>query len=181
MNKLLLGLTVLVLVAGIAGCGTGEAPARHESSSVQGYSSDHTGPHTEETQQKQKITVYYADSNLMGLVSEEREITFRNEQEKYRQAISLLQHPAQSDHFPLWQGFAYHSVAVNEEGQLTIDAKGTNSYNLGSSGEKMAMDSLLKTLFQFPEVKSIRITVDGKPADSLMGHVEIMEPFSRPQ
>jgi hypothetical protein len=43
----------------------------------------------------------------------------------------------------------------------------------------MAIDALKQTLFQFDEVKRIVILEDGKPAESLMGHVDITEPLTR--
>ncbi len=43
----------------------------------------------------------------------------------------------------------------------------------------MLLEAIQKTLFQFPEVDSIDILVDGKPADSLMGHMELPHPIKR--
>ncbi|MNY78319.1 hypothetical protein D3C86_2185150 [compost metagenome] len=51
--------------------------------------------------------------------------------------------------------------------------------HLGASGEDLALQALLKTSFQFDEVKTVDILVDGKSVDSLMGHVELEHPFSR--
>ncbi|MGE5543270.1 MAG: S-layer homology domain-containing protein, partial [Bacillota bacterium] len=49
--------------------------------------------------------------------------------------------------------------------------------NVGSSGEVMLLDSIMATLAQFPGVERIRILVDGRPLDSLAGHVDITGPL----
>jgi hypothetical protein len=41
------------------------------------------------------------------------------------------------------------------------------------------MQAIPKTLFQFQEVKTIELLVDGKKLDSLMGHVDLPHPIPR--
>lgn len=134
----------------------------------------------QEAKAKQAVKVYYADTQLTSLVEAEREIEYRTEDEKFGQVIALLGQPGQTGQEALWTNFTYHSILL-KDGVLTIDASGANQYNLGSSGEAFAIEALTKSLFQFPEVKQIRILVDGKPTDSLMGHMDTSQPFSREQ
>lgn len=173
-----LGLFALLLLA--AGCGqqnAAPAPAPVPEPAPQ------TGAPTEQPSgsslTKQTISVFYSDNDLLALQEEKQEIAFADDLEKYKKAVALLEAPQEKEkHFPLWVDFKYHSLTF-DEGKLTIDADSHNVYNLGSSGEIMALDALKKTLFQFPEVKSIVILEDGKPAESLMGHVDIVEPLTR--
>ncbi len=125
-----------------------------------------------------EVTVYYADDNLTELQPETHKITYTSDVEKYQKVIDLLGRPAQKGHEPLWSNFKYHSVSL-QDGLLTLDADSKNQYNVGSTGEDFAINALKKSLFQFPEVKRIRILVDGKPTDSLMGHVDVSEPLTR--
>ncbi|NGQ96008.1 GerMN domain-containing protein [Brevibacillus sp. SYP-B805] len=127
---------------------------------------------------KAVVTAYYADDQLTGLLAEKQEIRYANDVDKYKQALALLEHPAQKGHNPLWQNFAYHSVTF-ADGQLTIDTKGSNVYNLGAEGEEMALEALKKTLYQFPEVKKIVLLRDGQPIDSLMGHVSLEDALTK--
>lgn len=134
----------------------------------------------QEAKEKQAVKIYFADAQLTSLVEVQREIEYRSEEEKYEQVITLLGQPGQSGQEALWSNFTYHSIHL-KDGMLTIDASGTNQYNLGSSGEAFAIEALTKSLFQFPEVQQIRILVDGKPTDSLMGHMDTSQPFTREQ
>ncbi|MGZ0051015.1 GerMN domain-containing protein [Brevibacillus gelatini] len=164
----------------MAGCGQNAAPAPQPTAPVEQPSGANTDPSTAEpTLNKQVVTVYYSDSDLMELQAEEQEITFAEDIEKYKKTLSLLEKPTKAEaHFPLWKDFHYHDVTF-ADGTLTIDADSKNQYNLGSSGEGMALDALKKTFFQFPEVKQIVILEDGKKAESLMGHVDVSEPLTR--
>jgi hypothetical protein len=42
-----------------------------------------------------------------------------------------------------------------------------------------AIDALQKTFFQFDEVQSLELLVDGNQIESLMGHVELEHPMTR--
>lgn len=162
----------------MAGCGQKAAPAPQPTTPVEQPSG--STPSTPEPKlTKQNISVYYSDADLMDLQKEEQEITFAEDIEKYKKTLSMLEKPQKTEeHFPLWKDFHYHSVAF-DKGTLTIDADSKNQYNLGASGEGMALSALLKTFFQYAEVQKIVILEDGKKTESLMGHVEISEPFTR--
>lgn len=161
----------------IAGCGQQAAPAPEQD--APGTSGTIAEQPSEASVTRQSISVFYADSDFLHLQEEKREISFTDDLDKYKKAIALLESPQQKEeHFPLWSDFHYHSITF-ENGRLTIDADSKNVYNLGSGGEGMALEALQKTLFQFPEVESIAILEDGQPVESLMGHVEISQPFTR--
>lgn len=180
MKKRMIWLAALVTLL-VAGCGQKAAPAPQPTAPIEQPSgSTTTPPSTAEPQlTKQNIAVYYSDNDLMELQKEEQEISFAEDIEKYKKAISLLENPKKTDeHQPLWVGFNYHSVTF-DKGTLTIDADSKNQYNLGSGGEAMALDALKNTIFQFPEVEKIVILEDGKKVESLMGHIEVAEPLTR--
>ncbi len=48
----------------------------------------------------------------------------------------------------------------------------------GDSEEALAIHAVLATLRQFPGVKRVQITMEGKPIESLGGHFELTEPLS---
>ncbi|GAA4724996.1 GerMN domain-containing protein [Brevibacillus fulvus] len=178
-------IVLLILLVVLAGCGKqatqpqSSAPAAPAAAEAQPQTAADTPakPETPATQ-RAKVAIYFADNNLLELTKEEQEISYTDDVDKYKQVIQLLEKPAVKEHEALWHNFAYHSVAF-ANGTLTIDASGKNQYNLGSTGEGMAIDALQQTLFQFPEVKEIVILVDGQKADSLAGHVDISQPLTR--
>ncbi|NRQ56843.1 GerMN domain-containing protein [Brevibacillus sp. HD1.4A] len=178
-KSLMIGVAAFAVLL-LAGCGQNATPAPQPTTPVEQPSGNKTDPSTTEpTLKKQLVTVYYSDSDLMELQKEEQEISFAEDIEKYKKTLALLGKPVKADaHFPLWKDFQYHSLTF-ADGTLTIDADSKNQYNLGSSGEGMAVDSLKETFFQFPEVKQIVILEDGKKTESLMGHVDISEPLTR--
>ncbi|MFY0544525.1 GerMN domain-containing protein [Brevibacillus sp. H7] len=174
--------TAAVLTLLLAGCGEGAAPATQQPQPAPAVipptPTSPAQPAAEPELTKQMIAVYYTDQNIADLKKEEQEIAYKDEIEKYKEAIALLEKPKQAGHDPLWQNFRYHSVTF-QDGQLTIDADSSNQYNLGGGGEALAIEALRQTLFQFPEVQKIVILEDGQPIDSLMGHVDISEPLTR--
>ncbi len=135
-------------------------------------------PQTQPSLTKEKIAVFYTDANLMELIKEEREISYSDDVDKYKQAISSLEKPAKADHVKLWENFGYHSITF-ADGALTIDTKGSNVYNLGASGEALALQAFKQTMYQFPEVKKIVMLQDGQPIESLMGHMVLEEALAK--
>lgn len=178
-RRQMIGLAVLATLL-VAGCGQKAEPAPQPAAPAEQPSGSNQAPATTEPKlTRQSISVYYSDNNLMELQKEEQDISFAEDIEKYKKALELLEKPKKADeHVPLWTDFRYHSVTF-DKGTLTIDADSQNQYNVGSSGEAMALDALKQTLFQFPEVEKIVILVDGKKAESLMGHVDVTEPLTR--
>lgn len=163
----------------VAGCGQKAEPAPQPTGAEQSSGSNQTPTTNEPKLTKQSISAYYSDNNLMELQEEKQEISFAEDIEKYKKTIELLAKPQKPDeHVSLWSDFHYHSVTF-DKGTLTIDVDSKNQYNLGSSGESMALDALKQTLFQFDEVERIVITEDGKKVESLMGHMDISEPLTR--
>ncbi|AKF93048.1 GerMN domain-containing protein [Brevibacillus laterosporus] len=155
----------------VAACNNNSAPAEPTKDAK-------TEQPAKETQQL-TLTLYYADNDLTKLIEEKQQITApASDKDKYAKAMELLGKPSKPEHNALWKDFGYHSITF-ENGTLTIDAKGTNQYNMGSSGEAFAIDALKQTMFQFPEVMKIVVLVDGKKTESLMGHVSIDEPLTR--
>ncbi|MNW52817.1 Sporulation and spore germination [compost metagenome] len=114
---------------------------------------------------------------MLDLIKETKEITYQQEQDKYLAALKSLQ-GSDSNLFPLWGKVEFHS-AVLKDGALTIDIALPDEARLGAGGEVLALDALKKTMFQFPEVESIELLVDGQQVDTLMGHEELEHPMTR--
>jgi len=51
--------------------------------------------------------------------------------------------------------------------------------SVGSSGEALVIASIANTLIKFPGVEQVQILVEGKPVESLAGHVDISKPVRR--
>ncbi|OIB04617.1 hypothetical protein AK95_13465 [Paenibacillus sp. LC231] len=199
MNKKIwsAGLLAAVMLIG-AGCGQkpGAAPndtpeqitpapdnqtGQDHSGTSNGSGGSSTGSGSEVTTPEAKtesIKAYYTDPDLMELVEGTAEITYKEDQEKYKAAYQALQKSDKGDMVPLWEKIGLNSLKF-ENGALTLDVTVPDEANLGAGGESFAIDAIKKTFFQFDEVKSLQILVDGQQTESLMGHVDLENPMTR--
>ncbi len=81
----------------------------------------------------------------------------------------------------LSKGTQVNSVTVSPSGDATADFSRDLVENFpgGSRTEQLMIASIVSTLTQFRTVKRVTITVDGKPVDSIGGHIELDEPLTR--
>ena len=88
--------------------------------------------------------------------------------------------PLDPDYSSLWpQDTVINAVTITGD-EAVVDLAPTR-LNVGAAGEAMAIQQLLWTLLAAePSVRSMRITVDGAPVESLAGHVDATQPFRRP-
>lgn len=133
---------------------------------------------TNSNQKSLNIDVYYTDPEELDLHKAQKEISFSSDDEKYKKAFEALQASDKSDLVPLWGKVDLKSLSM-KDGQLTIDIHLPDEARLGAGGEQFALDALGNTLFQFDEVKSIELLVDGAKVESLMGHVDLEHPMTR--
>ena len=64
-------------------------------------------------------------------------------------------------------------------GTVYIDlAKPWTTNQLGTAGEFLMICGLANTVLELDGVKAVQYLLDGKPADTIGGHVETLEPFS---
>ncbi|WP_410768456.1 GerMN domain-containing protein [Fontibacillus sp. BL9] len=153
-------------------------PVTPGSSGVQTPGQASGGQTSEEQSIKKTIDSYFTDDQLLELKKVSAEITYKEEQDKYLAALKTLKESGSSDLIPLWGKVEFHTAKV-ENGELTIDITLPDEARLGAGGEVLALDALKQTMFQFQEVKSIELLVDGKQVETLMGHEELEHPMTR--
>ncbi|MGG1877007.1 GerMN domain-containing protein [Paenibacillus cisolokensis] len=128
---------------------------------------------------KANITLYYTDPEMLGVKQSSREITYTDEQDKYKKTFEALQQSDDADLKPLWsEAITLRSIGL-DGGELTIDISKPAEANLGAGGEMYALDALRQTFFQFEEVQAIELLLEGEKVESLMGHVELEHPMNR--
>ncbi|MCG7379175.1 GerMN domain-containing protein [Paenibacillus sp. ACRSA] len=183
--KAKLGCALILSILMIIGIGCAQKPVTesgsNEPSSVQGQGQSPSPAETTvepETRTSQSVEVYYADAELLELEQQEQTIDFKEETEKYQKTFEALQNSSDANLLSLWNQVELLS-ATFEDGALTLDVHIPEEANLGSSGELLALDALTQTMFQFDEVNSIDVLVDGEASESLMGHSELEHPIQR--
>lgn len=129
-------------------------------------------------EQSQSIEVYFTDPQQLDLTPAAVTISFGNETEKYTESFKALQTSSKAEQVTLWGGIELKSLEF-KDGQITLDIHKPDEAQLGAGGEAMAISSLAKTFFQFTEVSSIELLVDGEQVESLMGHVDLEHPITR--
>ncbi|WP_433946852.1 GerMN domain-containing protein [Paenibacillus sp. SN-8-1] len=132
----------------------------------------------EKSGKKLSISSYYTDNDMMDLKEEHKEITYTSEHDKYEEAFKTLKDSGDQKLFALWQKVELKSIDL-KDGELTINIHLPDEARLGAGGETLAIDALKRTFFQFDEVKSIELLVDGGKVDTLMGHDELEHPMTR--
>lgn len=168
-KHILLGLTIAIAVTGCANTKTNNPTNENQAGGTQ----------VETPAAKQlKVKTFYTDDNLAKLFEREASITYTADADKYKAALDALKTSPDTSLFPLSKGITYRTAKL-ENGNLTIDLSIANEGRLGAPGEDLLVESIRNSMFQFAEVKTIEILVDGKKTESMMGHVSLPHPIKR--
>lgn len=111
----------------------------------------------------ESIDLYYALKGNTGLDVEERGIKYENVQQKYEKTLEeWLKGPADLTKFEKSTADTVKLLKVTaEQNKLTIDfSKDFGVFN-GAMHEAALIASVVNTMVQFPEINSVRITVEG--------------------
>ncbi|WP_342556046.1 GerMN domain-containing protein [Paenibacillus sp. FSL R7-0652] len=174
-------ICLMAVMLMLAGCGDkpavdpGNAEPAPNQSPTNGSSP--TAPNVEE-KETQEIEVSYVDAEVTQIKTKKVEITFTDSKEKYTQAFDMLQRSDDPNYISLWSNIGLESLE-EQDGKLTLNIHIPDEARLGSGGELLFLDVFKQTMFQFEEIQSIQLLVDGKETDSLMGHVELENPILR--
>ncbi len=115
------------------------------------------------TATSESIDLYYALKGNTGLDVEERSIEYDNVQEKYQKTLEeWLKGPSDLTKFEKSTIESVKLLKVTvEQNKMTIDfSKDFGVFN-GVMHEAAVVASVVDTMVQFPEINSVRITVDG--------------------
>ncbi|OCT14161.1 hypothetical protein A8709_25295 [Paenibacillus pectinilyticus] len=130
---------------------------------------------------QQQVKAYYSDQDEMKLIEKVVTVSIPKESDVYEAALKALQKSDDPKAVPLFDDLKFTSVKFDSaKGELRLDLAFGPKTQLGAPGEDLFLQALKKTMFQFPEVKSLYVLRDGKQVDSLMGHLELPYPIKRP-
>ena len=132
--------------------------------------------------QKISVKVYYPDDAGINLVAVKRNIEIKSEAEKYFAVVKLLMTPpTEKDLTIIFPNNAKINDVKFDNGTVIVDFDKniTKSFAGGSTGEELLVNSVVKTLTEFKEVKQIRFLVDGEEIETLSGHMDLSEPIKR--
>jgi len=109
------------------------------------------------------ITLYYADSENNDFVLEERQISFTDQEEKYKVTLEeLIKGPDNKDNrVNISETTKIYGTISQDDGLLVNFSQEFNQFG-GSMAEVMAVGSVVNTMTQFEEVNRVKILVDGE-------------------
>lgn len=128
------------------------------------------------------VKLYYGDSGNEKLVAEERQVTYAKGADRYKAVLEeLLKGPADKNHRANISPEARVLDTSRQGSDLTVNfSRGFNSFN-GEVGEIVALQSVVNTMTQFPEIKRVKILVEGSEFIGLSGQpTSFMEALAGP-
>ena len=170
--RLLIVLMGLVVMMATAGCDDADKP---KPSSKSGTKIDNP---VQKPKEMTTVKLYYPDRQGEWLY----EVTAKVEKEnKYRAAVQAIidgtKEKGLMGIFP--KGTKIKSLTV-KNGRATIDFSKEMASNFpgGSVVEEMMYGSVVNTLTAFPEIKTVKIYIDGKDT-KILSNMDIVDPFER--
>lgn len=187
MGMLILGLTVLLALAGCSGQETSsEQPQDNQTKAADTIDKDQKNSASkpdisaEPKETKEKITLYFGDQDAMYLVPEEREVVAGNKKIEEVVIEELIKGPRKAGLFQtvpkeaklisieVVDGIAY--VNFNQEFQ-------TKHWG-GSAGEAMTLYSITNSLAKLPGIEKVQFLLEGKKQEAILGHADTTEPIA---
>jgi len=131
---------------------------------------------------KEIIHLYYATKDASNLTSEERIVEKLECPVKFAKNLLLeLFNGSEDDNFSILpKGNFIRSLFLSDEGIFYLDLKDEifKYYPGGASMELLSVYSLVNTLIlNIPEIKKVKIIVNGKEKQTFNGHIDIRHPL----
>ena len=161
----------VIISLGLSGCGKSSKPS----------TSNTPTPTTSPTVSTKAMAQYWVADTARGFRLYREYVRINPTPDAITAALRQLvsQGPVDSDYVSLWPiGTTINSVKVNGDTAL-IDLT-FPKLNVGAAAESLAIAQLVWTATAAnTTIKKVSLTVDGKKVESLAGHVDATQPFTR--
>ena len=130
---------------------------------------------------KENIIIYFPNENATALVPEVRNIKSGSNDVLIDALNDLLIGTKQNGSVNIIpKGTKLYGMEVkNKIAYVNFSKEFVKNFNGGSTGEIFLVGSIVNTLTEFPQVTSVVFMVDGKPIDTIAGHMDLTEPVKR--
>lgn len=167
MKRIKWSIFVLFMIFATAACGT-DLPA-----------SGTNGTETKVQPEKIRVTLFYPTKDALYLEMETQEIV--KEEKWLENALLLLQkQPKNAGLVPaIPEGEWLRSIKI--DGKIAqVDMKGetVKKWPKGTATEQIIVESIANTLVKNANVEKIIFLIDGKPTETLLGHVDLLDPIT---
>ncbi|MFB3887570.1 MAG: GerMN domain-containing protein [Thermodesulfobacteriota bacterium] len=148
--------------------------------------SDSTKPWFEKRgilREKKGIVLYFSDGEGEYLIGEKREIWKKEDvEEEAEEAVNeLIKGPKGKLIRTLPSQTRLLNLELGGEGvaKVNFNKALSKDHPGGSSAEMMTLYSIVNSLtFNFPQIKQVQILIDGKPVETIAGHLSLKRPIS---
>lgn len=181
----ILSIIILLMVAGCDNQNTatsGNNPQKsNETAQTEIAVSQNDGKTATDSKKQIEVTVYFPDANAEKLIAAKRQIP--DNDSKYTETVNaLIAGPAsKAEGISVMPKGAkvLHVTVNNNTATVDFNKEFQTNFTGGSTGEIMLIGSIVNTLTEFPEIKAVQFTLEGRPLDILGGHLDLTEPISR--
>lgn len=132
------------------------------------------------TQETMVITLYFADDQAMYLVPEKREVPKSSNVAKVA-VQELIKGPKEDGHYPTLPQEAKVLSVNTKDGSASVNFSEDfeAQYPQGSTGETLAIYSIVNTLTEFSSIDKVRFLAEGHLLDVPDSNFDLSRPFSR--
>ncbi|HOQ67196.1 MAG TPA: GerMN domain-containing protein [Candidatus Atribacteria bacterium] len=129
---------------------------------------------------EEEVIIYFTNPDFTALVGEKRKI---KKDDKWMEQIleELLKGPRDRSLFnPIPSSTRLNAVFL--EGDIVyvdLSAEMAENQSGGTSQELLSVYAIVDTLTAFPEVRRVKILIDGEEVPTLCGHIDISQPLER--
>ncbi len=134
-------------------------------------------------EKKKEVLLYFSDNEGEGLIGEKRKILKKNvvKEEAKETIIELIKGPKGKLISTLPPRTKLLTLQINDAGlaKVNFTLALSKDHPGGSSAEIMTVYSIVNSLaLNFPQIKRVQILIDGKPIETIAGHLSLMQPLS---
>jgi spore germination protein GerM len=132
--------------------------------------------------EKSVVHLYFAHKEVAFLASEQRVMVHSEDIIAFGESIidALIKGPKRDFMRTIPIGTALRAFYVTPDGTAVVDLtqNATDNHPGGSNSEMLTIYSIVNSLvLNIPEVKSVKILIEGRESLTLAGHVDIRFPF----
>jgi len=131
--------------------------------------------------ERKEVLLYFSDSEGEYLIGEKREILKKKvvKEEAKEIVIELIKGPKGKLIPTLPPRTKLLTLQINDAGvaRVNFNPALSKDHPGGSSAEMMTVYSIVNSLaLNFPQIKRVQILIDGKPIETIAGHLSLKQP-----
>lgn len=126
------------------------------------------------------LTLYFATPDAVSIRPEQREVPQTSEPARLAMEELLAGTHSQDLVTVIPTGTKLKGFSIRD-GVAYVDVSSDilKTPNRGSASETLVIASIVNTLTEFPGIQRVQILVEGKEQETLYGHMDLSEPFTR--